>query len=167
MKKVFLVLTFLLCSLSSSSQNIITHRAPFVLKLAVDEEGYYEMNVDKTPYFPEEKLLQIFPSEKLYIEVEIKSDTIYKMDIVKKILYPERTIEIEFIQKNEDRNAGYMELKVKNPFNRELKYQAHMYIVKHDEWIKTSIIPVYPNLLGIEIWNDVIISLLLHDWELN
>ncbi|NJK98670.1 MAG: hypothetical protein HC905_30475 [Bacteroidales bacterium] len=68
------------------------------MKLPVDGEKYYEQKVESTPYFVKEKILQIYPGEKLFIEVETDKKEITSMKVVKKKLNPEKTIEIEFTQ---------------------------------------------------------------------
>jgi len=164
MKKIlFIILTF--ASNLSFSQNEITEREPFVLKLAVDNEQFYQMDVPKSKYFVKENIIQIYPTEKLNIEVEIKSDTIFSMKVVEKIVEPKRTIQIEFSQNIKEKKPEGMMLKVTNPFNRKLNYNAMMYIVGNNKWISTSIIPIQPNLMNFEMWNDVIITLVLEKWR--
>jgi len=164
MKKIlFIILTF--ASNLSFSQNEIKEREPFVLKLAVDNEQFYQMDVPKSKYFVKENIIQIYPTEKLNIEVEIKSDTIFSMKVVQKIVEPKRTIQIEFFQNITEKKPEGMMLKVTNPFNRKLNYNAMMYIVGNNKWISTSIIPIQPNLMNFEMWNDVIITLVLEKWR--
>lgn len=95
MKKIlFIILTF--TASFCYSQNEIKEREPFVLKLAVDSDQFYQMDVPKSKYFVKENIIQIYPTEKLNIEVEIKNDTIFAMKVVEKIVEPKRTIQIEF-----------------------------------------------------------------------
>lgn len=164
MKKIlYLILTF--ATSFSYSQNEIKEREPFVLKLAVDNEQYYQMDVEKSKYFVKENILQIYPTEKLNVEVEIRKDSIYSMKVVKKIVEPKRTIQIEFLQNLKDKKPEGMMLKVTNPFDRKLNYNAMMYIVGNNNWHSTSIIPILPNLVNYETWNDVIITLVLEKWR--
>lgn len=164
--KNIIILLFVSISSICFAQNDKPQRDAFKLKLAVDEEQYYKMDIDQSPYFVHEKILQIFPGEDLLIEAEIVSDTIASMKVVKKNLNPEKTISIKFEQVTEDRIPQQMILSVHNPFKRSLNYNAAMYIIGHDDWIDTSIIPVMPNLLGMEMWQDIIITLTLHKWRL-
>ncbi|KOS05052.1 hypothetical protein AM493_02645 [Flavobacterium akiainvivens] len=166
--KNLLITTFMLLGLMAFAQNDLPNREAFTLKLAVDNDQFYEMDVEKSAYLPAEKVLQIYPGEKVFVEAEIKADTIFSMKTVKEIKFPERTISIEFKQSVKEDGKGHeqMLLSVKNPFGKYLAYNAAMYIVGHDEWIDTSIIPVYPKIVGYEMWNDVIISIVLHSWRL-
>ncbi len=123
------------------------------------------MNVPKSKYFVKENIIQIYPTEKLNVEVEIKNDTIFAMKVVQKITEPTKTIQIELIQNVKEKKPEGMMLKVTNPFNRKLNYNALMFIVGGNKWISTSIIPIQPNLMNFEMWNDVIISLVLEKWR--
>jgi hypothetical protein len=164
MKKIlFIILTF--TASFCYSQNEIKEREPFVLKLAVDSEQFYQMDVPKSKYFVKENIIQIYPTEKLNIEVEIKNDTIFAMKVVEKIMEPKRTIQIEFFQNVKEKKPEGMMLKVTNPFDKKLNYNSMMYIVGNNKWISTSIIPIQPNLMNFEMWNDVIITLLLEKWR--
>lgn len=89
------------------------------------------------------------------------------MKVVKENLNPKKTIEISFDQLGTERKHDGMMLKVTNPFSKELSYGALMFIVGNDHLLETSIVPIRPGLEGYEMWNDVIISLVLVDWALN
>jgi hypothetical protein len=164
MKKTLFIIIIFIANFCYS-QNEIKEREPFVLKLAVDNEQFYQIDIPKSKYFVKENIIQIYPTEKLNIEVEIKNDTIYLMKVVEKIVEPKRTIQIEFLQNVKDKKPEGMMLKVTNPFDRKLNYNAMMYIVGHNKWLSTSIIPILPNLVNYETWNDVIITLVLEKWR--
>jgi len=164
MKKTLLIIITFIANFCYS-QNEIKEREPFVLKLAVDNEQFYQMDIPKSKYFVKENIIQIYPTEKLNIEVEIKNDTIYSMKLIEKIVEPKRTIQIEFLQNVKDKKPEGMMLKVTNPFDRKLNYNAMIYIVGNNKWLSTSIIPILPNLVNYETWNDVIITLLLEKWR--
>jgi hypothetical protein len=167
MKQLLITIFGLILSNVCFAQNEVLERKPFTLELAVDTVNYYSEEIKASKYFVQEKILQIYPGEKLLIEVELKNGNIEKMKVVKENINPENTIEIDFFQnKTEKMNEGMM-LKVKNPFDKTLSYKAMMFIVGHDKWIKTSIMPVRPKLLGYETWNETIITLVLEDWTLN
>lgn len=161
------VIFLILLSINSFcfSQNEIKQRQPFVLKLAVDKEQFYQMNVEKSNYFVKENILQIYPTEKLNIEVQINNNSITSMKVVKKIINPNTTILVEFKQNIKDKKNEGMMLIVKNPFNKKLIYNANMYIVGHNKWIPTSIMPILPNIVGYETWSDAIVTLALDKWR--
>ncbi|PCJ64880.1 MAG: hypothetical protein COA58_11440 [Bacteroidetes bacterium] len=148
------------------AQNEKTNREEFVLKLPVDGEQFYEQQVDKSPYFVKENVLQIYPGEKVFVEVELKKKEITSMKVVEKNLNPEKTIEIEFTQNTKDRKSESMMLKIVNPFKKDLEYKAMMFIVGHNQWIDTTVLPVKSKLTGYESWTDIIITIALSDWKL-
>lgn len=166
MKKIHYLILFLILGVSLSAQNKQPDREAFTLQVAIDSVNYYQQEVPKTPYFLKEKILQIYPSEKIFIETEIKSDSIYAMAVVKENVNPDKTIIVEFNQNVKGKTHDGMMLSVKNPFNKTLRYEALMYINGGTEWIPTSIIPIRPNLMNYELWSDVILSLVLVEWKI-
>ena len=148
------------------AQNEKKNREEITLKLPVDGKQFYEQKVESSPYFVKENVLQIYPGEKLFIEVEINKKEITSMKVVKENLNPEKTIEIEFTQKVKDRRNELMMLKIVNPFTKDLEYKAMMFIVGNDKWINTNVFPVKAKLSVYESWSDVIITLVLTDWKL-
>jgi hypothetical protein len=140
------------------------NRETYTLKLAVDSEQYYSMEVPQSAYFVKEKVLQIYVSEKVLIETEIKGDTIHAMKVVEKNKYPDRTIEVSFSQSQTDGNVMTM-LNVKNPFDKTLIYDALMFTPKSQKWQPTSTIPIRPKLENFESWPHAIITLVLDNWR--
>lgn len=163
--KFFSLVFTLLISYTLTAQNEKPERETFDLKVAVDSVNFYQESVKVSPYFIYDKTIQIYPSEKLFIEVEIKKDTIASMKVVKKNLNPKKTIELDFIQNVNGRNHESMFLTVKNPFNKNLRYDALMYVLGNKDWVETSIIPVRAKLQSIEMWNDIILSIVLTNWR--
>lgn len=148
------------------TQNEVLTRDTFTLILPIDGVSYYEQEVERSPYFFEGNILQIYPGESLLVEVTLKGDEIALMQVVKENINPERTIQLEFTQKTKDNKSEFMMLKVSNPFDKKLNYKAMMFSVGATEWKKTSIIPVQPGLSSFESWKEVIVSLVLSEWSL-
>lgn len=165
MKRV-IILILLAVNSTSYSQKEVIQREPFALKLVVNDKEPYEMNV-KGDYFVKKNVLQIYPTEMLNIEAEVKNDTIYSMKVVDKIVNPEKTIQIEFIQNVKDQKSEGMTLGVKNPFDKKLNYSAAMFIIGiNDRFVPTTVKPVPPKKINIEKWEDVIVTLVLSKWKL-
>ncbi len=166
--KTRIFLTILLCTSFAFvfGQNEKTNRDEFTLKLPVNGTQFYEQKVDKSPYFVKENVLQIYPGEKLFIEVETTKSEITSMKVVKDNLNPQKTIIIDLTQTTKGRKSESMMLKIENPFEKDLEYKAMMFIVGHDKWINTNVYPVRARLTSIEMWSDVIITLVLSDWKL-
>ena len=166
MKKIVLLLVCVLGINFIFAQNETPNREAFTLKIYVDGEQYYEQKVEDSPYFVKEKVLQIYPEEKLFVEVEVEKKEIISMKVVKENLNPEKTVEIELKQTIEGRESKFMTLEIMNPFEKDLEYKAMMFIVGQDKWINTNVLPIKAKLTGYEIWTDVIITLVLTEWEL-
>lgn len=163
MIKVFSTIALLLSMFSFSQSSL--ERDSFKLDIIVDEENNYGMDVPKSPYFVKEKILQIFPGEKINVETEVKNDTIFSMKVVKEIIFPERTITIDFSQKGDNRKQQQMFLVITNPYDRKLFYSASMYTPKGQSWVKTNVIPIQPKLVNYEMWPHSIITLVLENWR--
>ena len=159
-------ITFALLLFSMICYSQKNEREALKLELVVNEENNYTANIPKSPYFVKEKVLQIYPGEELNIETEIKGDSIFSMKIVDKIVFPEKTIKLKFLQNVTDRKNTQMILSVVNPFDQKLIYDAVIYTVGSKEWSHTSIIPIQPKLVGYETWPDVIVTMALEKWRL-
>lgn len=166
MRKIKYIILLLFISKNCFAQNEIEFREPFTLKLSVDTVSFYEQEVFRSKYFVKDNILQIYPNESVLIEVEVQKNEIKSMKIVSENKNPSKTIEINFTQKTDGRKHEYMILEVKNPFDKVLNYNAMMYIVGRNDWLKTSIIPIQPKLTNFELWNDVIITIVLSNWRL-
>lgn len=149
------------------AQNDKPEREGFTLKLPVDGKQYYEEEVASGPYFVKEKMLQIYPGETLFIEVELEKKEITSMKVVSENVNPDKTIEVEFTQSAKDGKSEFMMLSVSNPFKKDLEYKAMMYLVGEGQWMETNVLPVRAKISGVELWNDVIITLALSEWKLN
>lgn len=163
------LITTILLTLSFAftyAQNDKEKREEFTLQLPVDGKQYYQQKIESTPYFVKEKVLQIYPGEKLFIEVEADKKKIISMKVVKENLNPDKTLEIKFTQSVKDQKNELMMLEIANPFKKDLEYKALMYIVGHNKWIDTNVLPVRAKMSGFETWPDVIITLVLSDWKL-
>jgi hypothetical protein len=165
MNKIFLVLVLML-SLSLIAQNEKPFRSAYKLEIAANETQQYAMDVQESPYFVKEKILQIYCGEKIFIECETQADTIIKMMVVEKNTHPEKTIEIDLNQNTENRKEIYTKLWVKNPFAKTLRYDVLMFTPLSQKWKSTSILPIMPNLQNFETWPHSIITLVLQNWKL-
>ena len=165
MKTISSFFVLFVCAIGFA-QNDIPTREAFVLKVKRNAKQTYSQQVNESPYFVMDKTLQIYPYEKVNVELEIKSDTIYSMKTVEKNLFPERTLEIEFCQSTENYTAKPTQLWVKNPFGKNLKYNVLAYSIEESEW-KNSAKTAKANSSSNEIWTkEVVSSLVLKDWKL-
>ena len=140
-------------------------RDSFTLSMPVSKDSYYQSPIPTSPFVVGPKILQLFPGETVFLEIEEKDGTITNVKSVKENKNPDRTLEISFVQNVEGKVHSNMVLKVKNPFKRDLLYEAVIRLMKTERWVETSIIPVKAGLLGIEMWPDVIVSIALNEWK--
>lgn len=166
MKPITTLFIFFTSVIILQAQNSKPLREAFTLTLKVDGTDYYQQEIEETPYFVKESILQIYPGEKLNIEVEIENDSIVSMTTVKKNLHPKKTIVVHFHQIEGKKTDTDMILNVKNPFNKTLRHKALMFTTNSNELQPTSIIPIRPTLENFETWGYPIISLILVEWEL-
>lgn len=161
MKKIVLIINLFIVSTSIAQSN----RQAFTLNIAANETQQYKADIQESPYFVKEKILQIYCGEKVFIECQISGDTISTMKIVEENINIKSTIEIELTQNSEDRKNISTMLVVKNPFQKKLNYNAIMYTPLSQTWKTTSIILIQPNLMNFETWPHAIISIVLEGWR--
>lgn len=164
--KYIISLIFVLQGLFLFAQNDKTHRESFILNLAYDSLSHYEQEVEASAYFVKDQLLQIYATEKIFIEVEFSKGEIRSMKTVKENVYPDKTIEIEFKQEVENESNHFMTLKTKNPFTGELRFDVYIYPVGGKNWEKTSMVPIQPKSMSYEIWYNAISTIAIENWQL-
>ena len=165
--KNFLFFSLMLLSLDvfAQSDNDRPVRDSFTLTMPVGNDMYYESHIQSSPFVVGPKILQLFPGETVLLELEEQNGVITNIKTVKENKNPDRTLEIKFVQNVEGKTHSNMMLKVRNPFKRNLLYNATIRLRKSEKWVETSIMPVTAGLFGLEIWPDVIISIALDEWR--
>lgn len=164
--KKHLFLTILLCTSMVQAQDRESKRPAYRLEIAADEHHQYAADLPESPYLITTNTLQLFCNEKILIECEIQDNQIENMKVVEQNYHPDRTISVEFFQDATDRQNIQSTLLVKNPFDKELRYEALMLTPTSQEWRETSIIPISPHLQNYEMWPHAIIGLVLGEWTL-
>ncbi|MBA3900120.1 MAG: hypothetical protein H0X62_07915 [Bacteroidetes bacterium] len=142
------------------------NRESFVLKLLVNDSSIYESPVKSSPFILQNNTLQLYPGEKVFIEVKFQNNEVVKMTTVKENLNPSRTLEINFNQITDGKNHKSMMLKVINPFSKDLQYNAHVFLMEYEKWIETTVLPVNAESTSYETWPDIIVTIALSDWKL-
>lgn len=140
-------------------------RDSLTLIMPVSKENFYESHIQSTPFIVGPNILQLFPGDTVFIEVEQRDGVITGIKSVKENKNKNKTLEISFIQNVENEKHSHMVLKVKNPFKQDLLYEAVIRIMNSEKWVQTSIIPVKAGLVGFEMWPDVIVSIALTEWK--
>lgn len=165
MKKIATLL-IVLAVFSARGQNDKPERSGFILRVPRNAKQTYIQQVNPGPYFAEKSTLQLYPYEKVYVEVELKSDTIFAMKTVQTNVHPDRTLEIEFCQNVEQNTARPTQLWVKNPFARPIRYTALLYSIEDSAWRESNHV-LRARWSSDVIWKKEIVgSLVLKDWRL-
>jgi len=167
MKSVFsLTVLLLLASIVCHAQDTAKlTRTPYKLTVLVDKKNYYSEDIKATPYVLPDNSVQLYPGEKVFIEVEQENGVIKSLKAVKENIFPEKTLIIEFTQTADKNVHQMMTLKITNPFKQTLVYSALMYPLKARKWVETDVLPVPPGIFGMETWPDVITSIALMGWS--
>lgn len=146
------------------AQNENPERQAFTLNLTQEDGNLYTKEIPKSAYLIENKTLEIYPTEKINIEVEVRRDTVYSLNIVKKIAIPQKTITVEFYQ-----DVKKMEtwLKIYNPFKKwKLKYDAEVFLLKREKWVVGEVLEIEPQKQAAEVWVNTMSAIRLWNWKL-
>ncbi len=168
MKKIlYLIACILVQSICFGQSNDLPNRDSLDLKIAVDSINFYQTTIGSTPYILMNHTVQLYPGEQVFVEMEFDGSELKTAKTVKENLNPEKTVIISFKQLMEGKIHQGMMLHITNPFDKELDYQAHMFLMKSSKWLPTSILPIQAKLSSYEHWSDVIVSIGLSGWQLN
>jgi hypothetical protein len=141
-------------------------RPPFELKLFVNDSAFYNAPMNESYYVINDSMIQIFPGEKIYIEADVDNNRLKNFNFVSEIKDKSKTLIIEFQQKVNGKNHEQMILTITNPFKQDLYYTAIINLMKNKKWRKTTVVPVMAGLISIEMWPDIITSMVLKGFEL-
>lgn len=145
--------------LKSATEEEPVFRAPFTLKLGVDNERYYEERFDRVPYVAENDVY-LFVGESFGLRLRIVGDEIFRVtyegDLAK------ADVELKFTQKKSS-SGLIMLLVVRNKLKRKLYLDALMTVPGKKGVLKTNVLPVEPKLSNFESWPHPIVQLVLRD----
>ena len=166
MKKFFTLLFISFCLINLIFAQNSNERESFDLVLAVDEEQYFSAKIDKSQYVIMDKIIQIFPGEKVYIEADVLNNNLINLKKVDSVTNPEKTMIIEFKQVCEEKTHKYMMLYIENPYTKKLHYSANICLLKYGKWISTDVYDVEAGKSNYEMWPDLISSISLDSFSL-
>jgi len=152
--------------MSYCQSNDLATRNSFTLKLPIDEIHFYQTEIIQSPYILPGNIVRIYPGEKLFIETEVLKNKIINMKSVKEIKDSTKTIVITLTHVVKNNVYSRTTLDIENPFEKDLIYEAKMFLMKKNKWIQRKVHPVRSKLRSIEIWPDVIVTIALIGWKL-
>jgi hypothetical protein len=164
-KCLLLIFSFLKFSFVFCQDQTQLVRTPYKLQVVVTKDVTYEEDIQATPYVLPKNTIQLYPGEKIYVEVEQENNEIKSMTAVKEIKDSSKTLIISFTQTLKKKVHESMMLNIHNPFSTALAYDAQIYLLAQKKWGNTDVYPVEARLSGIEIWPDVITSIGLGHWK--
>ncbi|HCE43128.1 MAG TPA: hypothetical protein DET40_06250 [Lentisphaeria bacterium] len=140
-------------------------REPFILKLKLDKNRFYEQKIDKkTPYVADNKV-NLFAGESFGVNVTIDKGEITRLSYQKDIAKSD--IEFEFKQEADKDGGSMMMLVIINKLKQTLYLDAVMTVPEKTESVKAEILPVEPGLSGNEMWPNPIIQLVMTNFRFN
>lgn len=159
---VSVILAFaLLCppSAKTATQDEPVFRAPFKLKLHVDNDRLYEQSFDRVPYVAN-KDVYLFAGESFGLNITATDNEVsrveYEQDLGK------ADVELRFTQEK-SKNGWMMMLVIRNKLKRRLYLDALMTVPGKKEILNTNVLPVEPNLSDFESWPHPIVQLVLRN----
>ena len=145
----------------SATQEEPVSRAPFKLKIHVDDERYYEQSFDRIPYVADNDVY-LFAGEAFGVNVTVTENEIshvaYERNPAK------ADVEFRFTQEK-SQNGWMMMLVIRNKLKRRLYLDALMTRPGSDEILTTNVLPVEPNLSDFESWPHPIVQLVLRNFR--
>lgn len=145
----------------STTQEEPVFRAPFKLKIHVDDERYYEQSFDRIPYVSGNDVY-LFSGESFGINVTATENEISRIAYERN---PAKAgVELRFTQEK-SKNGWMMMLVIRNKLKHRLYLDALMTVPGKEEILKTNVLPVEPNLSDFESWPHPIVQLVLRDFR--
>jgi hypothetical protein len=168
LRKLLFLFAGLLITLNSYCQNGLNNkRPPYKLHLFVNDSLFYDFQLDESPYVINDTILQVFPGEKLFVEAELLNNKLTNLLVVPKRRNIFRTITIQFEQNKVGKTHEQMMLTIKNPFRKNLTYIAKVSLLGENKWVNSTSGPVLAGMESIEIWPDIITSIVLTGFKLD
>jgi hypothetical protein len=145
----------------SGTQEEPVFRAPFKLKLRVDDDRYYEQSFDRIPYVAGNDVY-LFAGEAFGLNVTVTENEV--SHIAYERSPAKADMELRFTQEK-SQNGWMMMLVIRNKLKRRLYLDALMTRPGSDEILTTNVLPVEPNLSDFESWPHPIVQLVLRNFR--
>ncbi len=109
--------------------------------------------------------------QKILIEVQRRTNgSVESVTRVSKIIDPAKTVVITMlcvVKVKGEKTEHLTMLKIDNPFNEGLMYDAEIKLSRKQEFETTDIIPIQPRAFCIESWYEWITLIKLSNWRFN
>jgi len=135
------------------------------VSLAVDSEKHWEGTFPKSPFVLNEELVNIIPGETLYLTGVVSEDKLTKLTATTEKPAEGEVVTISFHQEVGDKNDHIMILRIHNPYEKPLQYNAGALALGESRTFKTSTCPILPGISTHESWPYPILRLVLNDFH--
>jgi len=137
-------------------------RKPFLLKLEIDSQHYYEENFKPIPYVAD-NTVYLFSGESFGIDVVMSgnqiAEVVYQPDISK------ADVTFDFKQLPAPGSRFMMLLITRNTLKRKIQFDAVMTVPESKDIHKTNVLPVEAGLVTYESWPHPIVQLALQNFR--
>ena len=146
--------------------NEVPCRPDTEVQMMVDEERFFQTQVYASPYVYDD-IVNILTGEAIFFEADVAPDgRLTNLMYVSNAVHPEKTFEVSFSQNTEGRNHRGMLLHIKSPFDGIVRYRAGISIVGREGILKTSTCPLHKGIPAMEMWQDLILHVVLSDFRI-
>lgn len=129
-------------------------RNPFTVKFQFSKHNV-EQKFDKIPYVSE-KTISVFPGEEFGVNIKREGEEILEVSYQPDLKKADVKFKFE-VQQLGKRSA--MMLTTHNELDETLVMEGWMLLPGYKESVKTSLVPVWPHLMGVETWPQPILKL--------
>jgi len=163
MKKILYVLLICIPTILVAQDEEIL-REESTLTLDIDASNQYVTEVPVSGYLLDDNSVQIYTGETVFIEVELKKKKIEGMKVVSENVNPDKTLVFYFSQKTKGKLHQAMILRITNPFPYKITYSSERFAI--DElWKSLPTQVIEPNFVTTEVWDDIIVNIILSDFK--
>jgi hypothetical protein len=161
MTRFYFVFAFIaLMTAQSTLAADVVFREPFTLRLHVDEEHYYEAEIDSVPYVHGE-VIYLFAGDTFGVDLGLRNGAITELSYV--AASEKADLGFEFRQIIREDGSQGMLLKITNNTKERISMHALMIVPEREDILETSILSLEPGLFGFEFWPHPIVQLALHE----
>jgi hypothetical protein len=129
-RKVYYILIILIANFVGFTQENATNlRNRDLRKILVNDSTVYELNIISGPIVIGDSIIQMYPNEKFYFEVDTLKNRLSNYKLVHDIKYKDKTLIVEFKQVIDKQTHKQMMLIVTNPYQKELYFKSSIYLL--------------------------------------
>jgi hypothetical protein len=112
--------------------------------------------------------VHIYAGQTIYVEADMSKGKLTGLRLVQTLKHPDKTLILRLTQQTKSKEKTSMLLLIYNPFDKNLKYHAHIVSLDDvdDSGNKTITCPVKVKNTAAEIWPNPLVQVILKDFKL-